>query len=114
MLIYSTRGPITVADESVIYAYRDHAMGRWCNATLVKADGTEISGLARVEPSSPGRHDEAQGHRLARGTKNAPHPVLRDDLEAPHHVVILMGQNVAMPNPLAYLVEAGDDARYGS
>jgi hypothetical protein len=48
MMLFSTNGPRSISDERVIFVFRDHAMGRYCAATLVLDTGEEISGLALV------------------------------------------------------------------
>ena len=37
-----------------------------------------------------------------------------NDSEAAHHLVVFIGKNVAVPNPLTNLLEGGDDTRHGS
>ena len=47
-MLFSSNGPHTISDERVISVYRDIAMGRYCQCTLVLDNGEEVAGLASV------------------------------------------------------------------
>ena len=48
MLLFTCEGPRSIDERDVIYVYRAETMGRYCSATIVLADGRELSGLALV------------------------------------------------------------------
>jgi hypothetical protein len=49
MLVFSSNGKISIPDERIIYAFSEHAPGRYCPATLIMDDGSEITGLVLKE-----------------------------------------------------------------
>ena len=48
MLMFTAEGPRSVDDRDVIAVYRDHAVGGYCQATVIMASGAEISGRVLV------------------------------------------------------------------
>ncbi len=70
----------------------------------------------KAPPSPAHRRRRAPSMSAAGGRKPATRRAKSGSfgyLEPPHHLVILMGQNMTVPNPLtADLVEGGDDARH--
>ena len=50
MVVFSCEGVRSVDDRDVLYVFRDASVtSRWCQVTLVMANGVEISGRALTE-----------------------------------------------------------------
>lgn len=67
MLLFTCEGPRSIDERDVIYVYRAETMGRYCSATIVLADGRELSGLALVAAldASTGEARAAANRRMS-------------------------------------------------